>query len=193
MTDAVYCALLHYPVRDRAGATVTTAVTALDVHDLARSACVFGVRHYFVVTPIAAQQRLVERILGHWVSGAGRRRMPERSTALRRCSVAHSLEDVCAAIQDRDGCSPKVVATAARDVGLPTVSFRALRDELGDSDAPWLVLFGTGHGLTDDVLRRADRVLAAISGTAEGYNHLSVRAAAAIVFDRLLCHERLAH
>ena len=32
----LYLALVHYPVKDRAGATVTTSVTNLDVHDIAR-------------------------------------------------------------------------------------------------------------------------------------------------------------
>ncbi|RMF43787.1 MAG: RNA methyltransferase, partial [Deltaproteobacteria bacterium] len=35
-------ALVHYPVRNRTGETVTTAVTNLDVHDLARSALTYG-------------------------------------------------------------------------------------------------------------------------------------------------------
>jgi hypothetical protein len=34
----VAVALLHYPVLDRSGATVTTSITNLDLHDMARSA-----------------------------------------------------------------------------------------------------------------------------------------------------------
>ena len=68
----VYCALVHHPVRDRAGQTVTTAVTNLDVHDIARSARTFGLRRYYVVTPIEAQHVLVQRIIDHWTHGAGR-------------------------------------------------------------------------------------------------------------------------
>ena len=52
MSAPVYCALVHHPVKDRAGQTVTTAVTNLDVHDIARSARTFGLRRYYVVTPI---------------------------------------------------------------------------------------------------------------------------------------------
>ncbi len=54
--SAVYCALLHYPVKDREGAVVTTAVTNLDVHDIARSARAYGLKGYFIVTPIEAQR-----------------------------------------------------------------------------------------------------------------------------------------
>jgi hypothetical protein len=52
-----------------------------------------------------------------------------------------------------------------------------------------LILFGTGHGLTDAVLGRAEVLLEPIRGVGE-YNHLSVRAAAAIVFDRLFGADR---
>ena len=40
----LYLALLHFPVYDKNGQVVTTAVTHLDIHDIARSACTYGVR-----------------------------------------------------------------------------------------------------------------------------------------------------
>jgi len=46
---------------------------------------------------------------------------------------------------------------------------------------------GTGWGLADEIHERAAVRLEPIrSPRADGYNHLSVRAAAAIIFDRLL-------
>jgi hypothetical protein len=50
---------------------------------------------------------------------------------------------------------------------------------------PFLVLFGTGWGLTEATLSQADYVLEPIQGRTE-FNHLSVRSAAAIILDRLL-------
>ena len=50
---------------------------------------------------------------------------------------------------------------------------------------PMLVVLGTGHGLAEDVLERADGVLPAIRPFSD-YNHLSVRAAAGILIDRLI-------
>ena len=67
-------ALVHHPVLDAQGAIVTTAVTNLDVHDLARSARTYGCSDYFVVHPIAAQRELVARICDHWIDGPGGRR-----------------------------------------------------------------------------------------------------------------------
>ena len=37
--------LLHYPVTNRAGELITTSVTNLDIHDLARSARTYEVDH----------------------------------------------------------------------------------------------------------------------------------------------------
>jgi len=186
----VYCALVHYPVRDRDGQPATAAVTNIDVHDLARSAHTFGLRGMYVVTPIDAQRALVERILEHWRSGAGKRRMPARSEALASCRVADSIAAVRASIERTHGQAPRVIVTAARSdaqdaQGAAAVSsFAALRAELAGSHGPWLILFGTGHGLADEVLRAADVLLEPVHGVAN-YNHLSVRAAAAIIFDRL--------
>jgi hypothetical protein len=183
----VYCALVHHPVRDRDGQVATAAVTNIDVHDIARSSHTFGLAGMFVVTPIDAQRALVTRILEHWRVGAGKRRMPHRSEALAICQPAASIAEARETIAARHGRAPRVIATAARASEAVALStFSALRTQLeaaGD-DEPWLLLFGTGHGLTDDVLASADVLVEPIYGVGE-YNHLSVRAAAAIVFDRL--------
>lgn len=189
----VYCALVHYPIRDREGLTATSAVTNIDVHDIARSSHTFGLRGMFVVTPIEAQRALVVRILEHWRIGAGKRRMPHRSEALAICQPAYTVEDVRAQITATHGVAPKVIATAARSDGVSRVStFQEVRVQLAaseEADKPWLILFGTGHGLVDDILSAADVLVEPIRGRAD-YNHLSVRAAAAIVFDRLFSDAR---
>ena len=176
----LYCALVHHPVRARDGSAVTTAITNLDVHDIARSARTYGLAGYFLVTPIEAQHLLAKRILDHWRTGAGARRVPERTDALSLVRIVASIADARDAID-----SPYVVATAARAVeGIATRSFEEERARFAAARAPTLLLFGTGHGLTDDTLRSADAVLPPITGPG-GYNHLSVRAAAAITLDRL--------
>jgi hypothetical protein len=186
VTAPLYCALVHHPVRARDGETVTTAITNLDVHDIARSARTYGLSGYFLVTPITAQRLLAERILDHWRTGAGARRVPERTEALSVVRIVDSIEDARAAVEQAHDAAPTVIATAARATEGATVrSFADERARLRDATAPTLLLFGTGHGLTDDTLRAADALLEPIRGPG-GYNHLSVRAAAAICFDRLL-------
>ena len=186
MSAPIYCALVHHPVRARDGETVTTAITNLDVHDIARSARTYGLSGYFLVTPITAQRLLAERILQHWRTGAGARRVPERTEALSVVRIVESIAEARGEVERAAGAAPTVIATAARPIGEARLrTFADERARLRGATAPTLLLFGTGHGLTDDTLRAADALLEPIRGPG-GYNHLSVRAAAAICFDRLL-------
>jgi hypothetical protein len=176
-------ALVHHPVLDGQGSIVTTAVTNLDVHDLARSARTYGCSDYFVAHPIAAQRELVERIRHHWTEGSSSRRIPDRREALRVLRVVPSLE---AAIDEMGGRSAvETWATAARRLGEP-LAFAEARARLAGEGKPVLVVFGTGWGLAPAVVESADVLLEPVRGEREDYNHLSVRAACAIILDRLL-------
>jgi len=185
MTRRLAIALVHYPVVDGQGAIVTTAVTNLDVHDLARSARTYGCSDYFVVHPIAAQRELVERIRKHWTEGSSAKRIPDRSEALRLLRVVSNLDDVWQALGGRS--TIEVWATAARDLG-PSLSFLEARNRLseGTDSRTVVMLFGTGWGLARGVTSLADSMLEPIRAATEAYNHLSVRAAGAIALDRLL-------
>ena len=178
----LYVGLVHHPIRDRKGGIITTAVTNLDVHDIARTARTYDVAGYFVVTPIEAQRKLVERILWHWSEGAGARRVPERTEALRRCEISETIADAERVIRDREGVDPLVIVTTARSAA-PTTPYAQVSELL--QERPGLLLFGTGHGLGPTVMERADYTLPPIQPDAD-YNHLAVRAAAAITLDRLL-------
>ena len=179
----VYCALVHHPVVDRGGEEVTTSVTNLDVHDIARSARTYGLRGYFVVSPIEAQHPVVQRILDHWREGSGRKRFPERAEALSIVEICLSVDDAIAQVEVREGQSPRLVVTSARS-GVDRTSHEVEAARLVQDLVPTLLLFGTGHGLSERLLRRADSFLEPIRGPTD-YNHLSVRAAAAITLDRL--------
>lgn len=189
MAPPIYCALVHYPVRDREGQAVTTAVTNLDIHDIARTARTYGLKGYYIVTPIEAQRVLVLKVLEHWDVGPGRKRVPERSEALSLCNVVTGVEDAMSDIQAREGTAPVVVATGARSVSHRRLSsYTKEAQRLREDTTPTLLLFGTGHGLYEALVERADILLAPIRAQGD-FNHLSVRAAAAIVLDRLLGDE----
>jgi tRNA (guanine37-N1)-methyltransferase len=51
------------------------------------------------------------------------------------------------------------------------------------------ILFGTGWGMADELIETCDAMLPSIMPDA-GFNHLSVRAAAAIVLDRVAGDDR---
>jgi hypothetical protein len=176
-----WVALVHHPVYDKHRRVVSTALTNLDLHDLARSTRTFGLAGYFIVHPVAAQRELAERIAGHWRT-EGAQQNDFRRQAIERLHVVASLDEARAHVTARAGRPPLVVATAAREAP-NTVGYGQLRD---GCDGPILLLFGTGWGLTDELLAGCDRRLAPIRGPGDdAYNHLSVRSACAIVLDRL--------
>lgn len=173
-------ALVHHPVLDAKGGVVTSAITNVDVHDLARSARTYGASDYFVVHPIAAQRELVSRICAHWRDGSSGRRIPDRKLALALVRVVPALEDACDALGGRGAI--EVWATAARRIG--GLAFAEARERARAPGKPLLVVFGTAWGLAPPVVEGCDAVLAPVQEHAE-YNHLSVRAACAVVLDRL--------
>lgn len=181
--DNLAIALLHYPVYNKHREVVTTALTNLDQHDIARSSKTFGLDRFYIVTPSVDQRKLAERISGHWQDGWGASYNPDRKEALDIVRICPSL---AAAVADFQGCFSKPVKTAVtgaslRQGNIPLSRFRQLLEE---RDQPYLLLLGTGWGLTDECFTEADIILESIAGNGT-YNHLSVRSAAAIMLDRL--------
>jgi hypothetical protein len=180
----LYVVLLHHPVYDKRGEVVATAVTNMDVHDIARIGKTYGVSGVYISTPVRALRLLVEKILEHWRTGFGAEYNETRREALALVRTVADLDAAILEVERSVGDRPVLVATSARDSGGRT-SFVALRSRLAASAAPHLLILGTGWGLTKEILERADLVLEPIRGVAD-YNHLPVRAAAAIMLDRLL-------
>jgi hypothetical protein len=181
----VSIALLHYPVYDKNRRVVATAVTNLDIHDIARLAKTFGLFRYFVVTPIEEQRILAERILNHWQEGWGASYNPTRRAAFDLLRVAPDLDSVLKDLENTYQRPAKIVVTGARTGRDNIILSCGLRQLLHDREQPFLLLFGTGWGLTEELFDRADFILEPIKGSGD-YNHLSVRTAAAIILDRLL-------
>ncbi|MFH1625697.1 MAG: RNA methyltransferase [Pseudomonadota bacterium] len=180
----LYLALVHYPVYDKNKRVVSTALTNLDIHDIARAARTFGIAKYYLVTPLKKQQRLAKRILSHWGLGLGAEYNPNRKEALELVKIADSLDDVCEDIYRHWKVKPKTVITDAKPFE-KSIGYLDLKKLIEQESNPYLLLLGTGWGITEDVIRNSDYVLAPIRGNTD-YYHLSVRSAAAIILDRLL-------
>ncbi len=179
----LYLVLLHHPVYDKTGTVVTTAVTNLDVHDIGRASKTFGVRAFYVCTPVVTLRRLVDRIIRHWESGPGATYNANRGEALATVRQAPELDAVIAEIERETGTMPRLVGTSARP-GPDRLPYATMRERLDRPGPPELLVFGTGWGLADEVVERLDDFLEPIEGT-DGWNHLSVRSAASIILDRL--------
>jgi len=180
---ALDIALIHYPVINKTGETIGSAVTNLDLHDIARAARTFGVDHYYIVTPYTDQHTLVQEILDHWQTGYGSTYNPARKTALDRVKIAGSLAAVITLVTEQRGQKPLLLTTSAR-AQKNSISYRETRRRIATGE-PMLLLFGTAHGLAPELSETADYTLPPIESTT-GYNHLSVRSAVSIILDRLL-------
>lgn len=179
----LYLVLLHHPVLDKNGLVVTTALTNMDIHDIARSARTFGVRNFYVAHPIRALQALAAKIMEHWESGYGSTYNLTRKDALSLVRLERDIDSVLMSIEHAGGVRPRLVVTSAR-AGAGRTTFSELRAQLESSSEPHLIVLGTGWGLTDEIMAMADVILEPIAGATD-YNHLSVRSAAAIILDRL--------
>ncbi len=180
----LFVALIHYPVYNRTREMVCTAITNLDVHDIARACRTYGAEGFLIVNPLERQRWLLERILRHWTEGYGGKAHPNRREAMREVRPAETLEHALRWVRDRCGSEPVTVATTARRWP-GAVSFSEMKQKLAEETRPVVILFGTGWGLADEVISGANHVLEPIMAGAE-YNHLSVRSAAAVILDRLL-------
>ena len=178
----LYLALVHYPVINKEGHIIASAVTNLDLHDMARASKTFGVKKVFVITPLEDQIDLVNKIVSHWTVGGGSTYNGSRKEALDLIRVEESLESTVQYIGSIDS-EPKTIMTSAANKGTRT-GYGAIKEAL-KTGRPHLLVFGTAWGLAESVLERADFILEPITGTT-GYNHLSVRSAAAITLDRLM-------
>jgi hypothetical protein len=180
----IYIALIHYPVYDRQEQVTATALTTLDIHDLARLSRTYGVDGFYVVTPLRSQQALARRLIDHWVRGRGAVFNPTRKEALALVRMADTMEEALQGIEREQGRTAQTIATTARRY-TDARSYGEMAELLRrGEDNPYLILFGTGWGLIQEVVEKSNYVLEPLEG--KGYNHLSVRTAAAIILDRLL-------
>jgi hypothetical protein len=184
MAAAVYLGLVHHPIYNKNGEVIATALTNFDMHDIARSARTYDIKRYYIIHPIASQQALAHDVLTYWRDGYGGEYNPDRREALSVLAVADDIQEVVAAITAEEGKPPVVVTTDARRYA-NTVSYPYLRGLIDTGDAPVLLLFGTGWGIEKTVMAGFDYILEPIYGRSD-YNHLPVRAAVAIILDRLL-------
>lgn len=182
MAKKLAVALVHYPVLDRAKNKVATNVTNFDIHDIARASRTYGVDQYYIIHPAQEQLMFVSRVLDHWRVGLGAKFNPMRKTALTMVNPVESIE---AAIRDWGQDDLQVVATSAKETKeTPQRSFREMRALMEEKNT--MLVFGTGNGLSDEVLRLCDSCIEPIRGYGEeDYRHLSVRSAVSICLDRV--------
>jgi len=171
--------LLHYPVLNKNGEEITTSITPFDIHDIARSAYSFGVDYFYIIHPSQKQKAVSERIINFWQKGFGKSYNQNRSLTFNIVKFAYSLNEAKELIDNQYGKNAKIISTTARkidsekSISIEDVSKISINE-------PVFLLFGTGWGLTNNILQSGDFILKPIEGNSD-YNHLSVRTASAII------------
>jgi tRNA (guanine37-N1)-methyltransferase len=183
---AHYVVLMHSQVKlphDKEG---TSSVTSIDIHDIARSAATYGIKKYYIVTPLHDQKRIINKLLSFWQTGEGIEYNIHRHEALARVCIVDNLDEALEDIEYNEKNKPVLLATGARlqDTSKQTITYYD-QEKVWSEKRPVAFIFGTARGLGQSVISRCDFILEPVEGFPE-FNHLSVRSAAAIIFDRWL-------
>ncbi len=161
---------------------IGSALTTIDMHDIARASRTFGVKGFYVVTPFADQANLAEQVIAHWTKGVGGELNPSRKEALELIRVAATFKEAVQRIEKKENKAVVTVATSAKPLA-GAITITTLKQKLM-SNAPHILAFGTAWGLADELVDTCDLKLEPITGPGD-YNHLSVRSAASIYLDRI--------
>ncbi|MEA2104990.1 MAG: RNA methyltransferase [Candidatus Cloacimonadota bacterium] len=182
MINNLFLGLVHYPVYNKHNETVSTSITNLDVHDISRTCLTYGVKQFFIINPQDSQRQIFFRLKKFWDTDIAKEYNISRFNAFNIIKFSDSIEEATKLIKMEFKTNPILITTSARSFK-NTVNSDNIKNIL-QLDSPKLILFGTAHGLTEDVIEKSDFLLEKISGVSE-YNHLSVRSAVAITLDRL--------
>lgn len=179
-----FIGLVHYPVYNKNRSVISTATTNYDIHDISRASATYNLDGYFVITPLESQRKLADRIISYWRDGPGKQLNYTRTQSLQKTYVAESVGAVCDIIKQKYGYAPLLVATSAkvRKNNKKYITISAFKEMIKKQSV--LLLFGTGWGMTKEILNDCSYILPAIKGGVS-YNHLSVRSAVSIMLDRI--------
>lgn len=187
MRDKIFVALVHYPVYNKNSEIVATSVTNFDIHDISRVCKTYNIAQYYIVTPVESQIELTNRIIGFWQVGDGIGFNKDRNEAFSSTKIIESIENVLEDIEKITGEKASIVTTSAR-IFNNSISYKEMSNKIKNDSSPVLLLFGTGFGLTENVMNMSTYILEPIRANTK-YNHLSVRSAVSIILDRLLGEE----
>lgn len=180
-----YLTLMHSQVLIKGKGVGHTSIASLDIHDIARTSKTFDIKQFFLVSQLVDQRNILASFLKFWHSREGKNYNQSRYDAVALVNAEENLTKVVKRIEEQEGKKPIIIATSAQQHGNTEQIDYYSQGRIWQQERPVLFLFGTGQGLADEVLDQCDYILAPIQGMSD-YNHLSVRAAVAIILDRWL-------
>ena len=192
LNSNLYVALIHFPVINKKDQPIGSALTTIDLHDIARASITFGIRGFYVITPYEDQATLATQVIEHWTKGVGGKLNPDRKKALELIRVAKTFEDAVNSIEQERNEPVVSIATSAKEtpgtmepgsITPDLITIGVLRQKL-ENKASHVLVFGTAWGLADELIDTCNFILDPIYGNTD-YNHLSVRSAVSIYLDRI--------
>ena len=114
LSGGAYVMEVHYPVLDKRGEKSSTAITGMDIHDIARACRTYGIKKYLLVTPLAQQREMAKRIIGHWTEGWGSTYNPDRKEAFSTIKIFASVPKALAWVKEKEKREPYKIATTAK-------------------------------------------------------------------------------
>jgi hypothetical protein len=142
----------------------------------------FGIELCYIVTPLPRQRQITEQLIHHWEHGYGAKYNPLRSAALRKVTIRNDVNEVLEEV--RKDNEPIIIGTSSLERENKAIGYNKLHQWIKQEERPFLLLFGTGWGLTEETIALCEKMLMPIKGTGE-YNHLSLRVALGIILDRI--------
>ncbi len=178
-----YIFLVHYPVFNKNGEKIASAIANFDLHDLSRLARTYGLKGVYIIQPLEDQRKLAEELIDYWLTKKGAQYNPLRKEAIKLIKIFETLDSAILEVESIEGERPILLGTDASPKR-KYVKCEEIRNLLWEK--PLALVLGTAWGLCDEVLDRCDYFLEPIWGRLDTYNHLSVRSAASIFIDRIL-------
>lgn len=178
-----YIFLIHYPVLNKRGDKIASAITNFDLHDLSRLARTYGLKGVFIIQPLEDQRNLAKELIEYWLSGKGAQYNPLRKEAIKLIKLLDNIDSAISEVEKIEGEKPILLGTDASPKR-KYISCKEIRKFLWQK--PMVLVLGTAWGLCEEVLDKCDYFLEPIWGRLDPYNHLSVRSAASIFIDRIL-------
>ena len=90
----LYVGLIHWPCMDKNGEEIATAITNLDLHDLARVCLTYGINTLYIVHPNDVQLSFAKKIMDHWLLGFGGVYNPVRKRAFEVITLVKDIEEI---------------------------------------------------------------------------------------------------
>ena len=178
--------LCHFPVRLENGRIGSSSLTNLDVHDISRISRSYGMGPFYVLMPLREQLDILEDILRHWRNTANLESHADRKKALELICPVRNFVELEERTQEYYGRNAVFIASSAswpdKKSAVQLLSPSDVRSLC--EKGPVIILLGTARGLDLKSLPLEFKLLRPLRFLDE--NHLSVRAAAAIMADRIL-------